>query len=415
MGKYARAALVATAVASTLAVLPSPSEATATRDARATGAYLRASYEFDRDLVANHAGSEAAVVAYAKRLGDECPGVLANAPSVKLVGGHVEPEHVKALEQEAALEAEVLVAVLGTWFSPSLDSFQSFARTVRPLRWHEARIARLVRAELAEFAALLTAPPDVCADMQAWVGSGYQTLPPGTLAASNGFPGNNEGPSLAESIAQLEIPALKPLVRRRKRVLRSLRRQLEHALHAADGLLATLGAKMPMTTEEPPTGDVIGHGTTAAGTTYTITKAGPAKDCPISLTLAEVTGNGNQTFFDECLSRSTRATYASTGCNEGNLTIHAPLPPSVRSVALKLANGHTIVSPALSISAADGGPLGFYYQALPHSSARPVSLVELDEHDRRMGVIAIARDLRCRVPKPGESTSSGSIGVANRR
>jgi hypothetical protein len=398
-----------------LAASPAPSVATTPADKRATGAYLRATYEFDRALLANDPSAEAAVAEYVKRLGGECPGVLANAPVVGIGGHKLSAAEVKQLEQQGALAAEVLVALIGRWFSPDLGPLQTLAHTIGPLHWHAPRIARLVRAELSELERLVsTPPPDVCADMRAWAASGYQTLPPGTFASQKLFADEPAGGSLEASIRSLEDPAQKALARRRKRVSHRLAKRLEHVLSDSAALMDALGFKTPSILEEPTEGDVIGRGTTAARTSYTISALAPAKGCPVILTITEA-GNGNESTFNGCFPHSTSSARLGTGCNEGHRTIWTTLPASVQSVALKLAGGRTIVSPALAIPAGDGGPLGFYYQALPRSAAKPVSLVELDARGRRERSIAIPKGPSCPIPKPGESTSSGTLGVANGR
>lgn len=405
---------MAATAACALAASPAPSVAATPADKRATGAYLRATYEFDRALLANSSRAEAAVAEYIKQLTGECPGVLTNAPAIGIGGHKLSATQIKQLEQQGALAAEVLTALIGRWLSPDFGPFQTLAHTIGPLQWHAPRIAQLVRAELSGLKRLIgTPPPDVCADLRAWVAGGYQTLPPGTSASQKLLTDEPSGGSLEASIRSFEDPAQKALARRRERVSHRVGKRLEHVLSGAGSLMDTLGFKNP-SFEEPNEGDVIGRGTTAAHTSYTISALGPAKGCPVSLTITEAS-NGNHSTFSDCFPYSARSARPELGCNEGHLTIWTTLPPSVQSVALKLAGGRKIVSPALPIPAGDGGPLGFYYQALPRSAAKPVSLVELDARGRRERSFEIAKRPSCPIPKPGESTSSGPLVVANGR
>lgn len=406
---------MAAAAAFALAASPAPSLAATPADKRATGTYVRATYEFARALLADSPSAEATVTGYIRQIAGECPGVLAGAPAIEIAAHHLSEAQLRQLEQQGALAAELGAALIGRWFSPDLRPFQTLARAIRPLRWHEPQLARLVRAELSELERFISAPPpNVCADMRAWAASGYQTLAPGTFASQKLYGSEPSGRSLEASIGPLEGPAQKALARQRKRVVHRFGQRLDHALSGAAALMDTLGFKTPSLEEEPTEGIVIGRGATAAHTSYTIRALGPAKDCPVSLTISEA-ADGNRSTFSECFSTSASSAHPGTGCNEGHRTIWTTLPASVRSVALKLAGGRTIVSPALPIPPGDGGPLGFYYQALPRSAARPVALVELDARARPERSIAIPKTRSCPIPKPGGSTSSGTLGVANGR
>jgi hypothetical protein len=414
---YVGLALVTALIA--LAVAPSASSAATSTDRKATGAFLEATYVFDRAALANASASSAASAAYVAKLSGECPGVLANAPSPAPLGqsAHATPEQTKEMKQLDAIQSELYLALLSSWLAPDHVAFEALARVVRPLRWSSARITRLAHAEVMRYEQEVGAqPPDVCADMRAWASSDYQTLPPSALAALRRLTGEGDGsPSLAPLIARQEGPALKQLARRREHVAMALQKRLGQALSGVVGLLRTLGLDEPAPVgaeqspgEESRGAGAIGHGTTAAGTSYTVLATAPSKSCPVNLAISE-TSNGNRMVIGECLSRSTRPMRPSIGCNEGHVTIWTPLPPRVRLVALKLSNGRTIVSRALSVPASDGGPLGFYYQALPHLPAKPVSLTELDTHDRRVRELRIGSTPACRMPREGTSSSSADV------
>jgi len=238
--------------ASALAYAPSPSSAATRADRRSTGAYLHASFKFERAVVANHAGTNASVAGYVKRVGGECPGVLAGGPIPGLLTKQVSFEQAKQVEQESALGGEVLSALISAWVTPNLAAFEKFAHVVGPLRWHEPRIARLVHAEIVEFELFLAPPPDVCADMRTWVASDYLTLPPAANSNALASTDNTSGPSLEASLKPLENSAQKAFIKRwRKPVAHRLKRQLEHVLNLAPALLKTLGLTMPRLAEAP--------------------------------------------------------------------------------------------------------------------------------------------------------------------
>ena len=410
-------ALVTALVA--LAVAPSASSAATSADRKASGVYLKGTYVFDRAALANASASSAASAAYLAKLSGECPGVLANAPSPARLSktAHATPQQISEVKQLAALQSEVYLALLSSWLAPDHEAFEALVKVIAPLRWSNMRMTRLAHEEARNYQQELDSqPPDVCADLRAWVSSGYQTLPPSALTAQRQLTGKAPRPSLEALIARQEGPTLKKLARRRKHVEMAVEKQLEPALERVVALFSALGLEQPppASVESSPGGDespssgTIGHGTTAAGTSYTVLATAPSKSCPVNLAISE-TSNGNRIVIGECLSDSTSRMRPAIGCNEGHVTIWTPLSPSVRFVELKLSNGHRIVSRALSVPASDGGPLGFYYQALPHSPAKPVSLTELDAKARRVRELPIGPTPACRMPREGTSSSSADV------
>ncbi len=402
----------------TAAALPAPSSA-ATPDRRATSAYLAASYAFERAALANSPSSNAAVAAYAQRVGQECPGVLASAPGAAPTGSaptaHAPTK--RQLEQLTDLKLEALSAVLATWVTPDREAFDRLAGALRPLRWRDARITRLVREEVVEYERQLAATPlDVCADMRAWVSSGYLTLPASAETARNAFINAPEhsGPSLQTLIARHEDPAQRALTRRHERVKSRLQGQIEHVLSSALDLLTTLGARPAMPSEESASADVVAHGTTTAGTSYTISAGRSSGDCAVSLTTTETRPNGGIASEGECSPGSSPPTI-SYACREGRVAIKALLAAAVHAIRLRLDNGRTIDSRVGELPASDGGPLAVYYQAVNASAGKPISLTELDAHGHTLGLLKLADDAACLRQAAGGGEVNESSGSASAR
>ena len=72
-------------------------------------------------------------------------------------------------------------------------------------------------------------------------------------------------------------------------------------------------------------------------------------------------------------------------CPGDRVAIEAIVSAPIRKIRVRLADGHTLSSRVVRIPTRDGGPLGVYFQAVPASGARPVSLIELDAHARKLG------------------------------
>lgn len=166
---------VAVVLATALAGSPAASASTpvGSTDAVATHSYLRIAYAQTRAEVAGlHAGI-VAIEAFAKRLQVQCPGVLANAPKAA-TGEKPSSSAVKIAEEE-------LAAALGVAEQTEYKRRSAFARAVAPLRWSDRALTRLVRSYVAgELEQAKLPSPDLCADVSAWVKSGYQSVSPGT-------------------------------------------------------------------------------------------------------------------------------------------------------------------------------------------------------------------------------------------
>jgi hypothetical protein len=410
-GRRSRRATILVAVLIVLLGMTTAAGAVANRaDTAATHAYLAAEYAYRQAVLAELPQSTAMMEALAGRLAGECPGVLAGAPQLERVGEQQFPkagelrERFRQTRQLGQLVGELDIALFTAFDQPQHPALAAFSAAVAPLRWHSAAINRGVRA----YAAVLALPEeagalDVCADMRAWVASGYKLLSP----ASKAFIARREARLPRILTGTPAVPPTSPLLRRYEgRAERTLVRRIE-ALRDQNRLDAPLAAALERLqhalgianpafgpAETPAKGSVVlGHGRTAAGETF-VARLEPATKtqhgCQINVTI-ESSGSS----AGRCLFRGERAPEPSVNCNAGLLTIESLTRASTRSVRLLLSDGRRITSRALIVPARLGGPVGLYHQVVRGPSPIPVSLTELDARGRTVRVVKLPAIVEC--------------------
>ncbi len=176
--------------ASLIAVGSAPARAAGTpADEAATQAYFAAVYARTQAVVANLPASQAAFEGLADRIGGECPGVMAGAPTTFMppffgphrLSARRRGELARESRQAFELEEELDITLLFAWLQPDRQATLAFAAAVEPLRWSNPAVAQSVHLEATESEEQVeSASPGVCADMRAWVASGYRTLSAGT-------------------------------------------------------------------------------------------------------------------------------------------------------------------------------------------------------------------------------------------
>ncbi|HXP37880.1 MAG TPA: hypothetical protein VN817_08950 [Solirubrobacteraceae bacterium] len=130
--------------------------------------------------------------------------------------------------------------------------------------------------------------------------------------------------------------------------------------------------------------EILARGTTAAGTSYTIAaEKRSERFCRASIAIAEHAPDGQ--FESASCFTGSGAEKLSITCPGDRVAIEALVPAVTREIRLRLADGRTLTSRVTRIPARDGGPLGVYFQAVAASEPRPVSLIELDAHGRKLG------------------------------
>ena len=414
------------------AALPVPTPA----NLAATHAYFLAMSTFEEAQLATLAQDTVAMEAAAAQVSGECPGILTDAPPHERVFGfglvgptsraapnaRAEGERSRQSRQLGDLKLELFLALAGSRTQGDREATIALIHALTPLRWSSPQITFLVHLTLESLQEELDLPmPPACADMRAWVASGYKTLSP----ASKELASRTEAllrrsfelvavatqtpiQPLPKALAPYESAADKKLARHTEALAAQLRKENAQAdilkrLEGTIGLPAEKPSKIKRPARKPV---VVARRRTAAGGSF-VAKAERSSHAPDGVCSAFVTieepshphaglletlsGEGT----DRCLSRSHVQPNLAVHCNAGLLTVEANLLPTTRSVRLLLSDGHTITSMAIRVSARLGGPAGLYYQVVRGPSPIPVSLTELDAQDRTLTVLKLPAVVEC--------------------
>jgi hypothetical protein len=410
--------VLAAVVAGVLAYVSPAAASAEPGDVAATDTYLTAVNAYEQAALANAPASLAAVEGLAGTIGAECPGVLMGAPPESPPGSYTSfARHVgeskREDEQLSELESEMSRALVSTLEQSDRQALLTFAAAVRSLHWSNPVLTQLVSAEVTALEERLAQPiPDVCADMKAWVSSGYKTLSPATQAyrakqeeAASRNLHVRPTPSLASLMARYEGPPEKALIANAKKLSKERTKALSGINGVYRQLAATLGVahESEPSVSHPPAGSiVVGKGRTATGGTYEVrlepkeTSAGHGQgECSPKDPLRVRILTTLHSDVSGCFSRSEGGSPPRVNCQEGLLTIEARTPAAVRSVHLRLSNGRRITSRVAFVPARLGGPTGFYYQVVRGPSPIPVSLTELDAHGKPLRVFKLHRFVGC--------------------
>jgi hypothetical protein len=404
-----RIALVVLAGAVSTCASTALASSAASRDRAATRAFLSALYAYERSLVADAPASTAAVEALASKIGGECPGVLAGAPAPEppFSSAPQAPEARKKSRQLRRLQSEISFALSRAYSEAGQPAALAMAAAIRELRWSDGRITRAVAAFAGELASRLSIPPPaVCADLKAWVASGYKTLPAGTQELRA-----RQRARLGEGLAAYSVFELlqrfeglneQALLREIQRGARGRRGSLATFAAAQERLERTLG--LTVSPEEqfqsgPAKGSVLlASAKTASGEKFKAwlePKASRGNEgCALPLSIESSDSGGGST-SGACLSRTGRSPEPSVNCNSGLLRITADPLPTARSGRLALSDGRQITSRLIVVPARLGGPATYYYQVVRGPSPIPVALTELDGHGRALHVLQLPHIVEC--------------------
>jgi hypothetical protein len=373
---------------------PAPAPALSLADARATAAYLEATNSSDRAALKEVPAITAAAAAYAARLEGECPGVLTGAPPTLAslaLGSAGTSQARQQARQLGELYVELLFVTYMSALQPSRPTSLRYAAALARLHWSNARLTRAVHRQSSGLRKELAVKlPDVCGDMVAWRASGYQALAADTreYVAKVRTKPTSHLQSLSALLIRYGPKRAKTLIRIGDRLTVKLGRKLRPLAQIFERVSTALGLPDLTLAGPLPRGTVIGHGTTDAGQNFVASVERPRKGqaCRVNLTITETSGSGGSS-FGEC-GPSLRPVVT---CERGLLRIRAPMPATTHSARLLLSNGRTIVSEALLVPPADGGPLAYYYQAVRGPTPFPVSLTELNAGEAVVGVLKLPR------------------------
>jgi hypothetical protein len=189
-------------VLSALAFAAAPACAVAASGAVAsTERYIQANYTLVKAGSAKLGAARAALVGVRHRIEGECANVAANSPQ--------NPDSTQ-------LSNEIIGAMVITAYRTDVPAGENFIRAAQGLRWSNHALTSAVQAYVGHLRVLnKLAPPNVCADVRAWVSSGYRTLPASTVRFDQEFMPNwvaiGELPSL---LGPYERPSEKAVLRR---------------------------------------------------------------------------------------------------------------------------------------------------------------------------------------------------------
>ena len=439
LGTLARALAAICALCALTAAPASAHESAAARaqNTAATHAYLLATVSVQETEVRNLAQSKAAIEGAAAHIAGECPGVLAGVPpseqepetfssQPRTSSPRIMGEEHRRSSQLSALKLELSLTLSDARIQLDREAIETLTRSLTTLTWSNPYVTALVHLAATVDQSELELPvPNACADMNAWVSSGYKTL----SAISKELKSRTDAAvkDLFEAFAIASQGHLKPqpellapfedaadrALARHSQTLTAELRSLDVTQQAAiKHVQAAVGLPVPKPLKaiprerKPP---VIGRGKTAAGEPFVVRakrrpqrRGAPAFACTTDITIEErsrphpgileiLSGEGT----DRCPSRSHLEAEPAVHCSAGLLIVEANLLAATRSVRLLLSDQRTITSPAIRVPARLGGPVGIYYQAVRGPSPIPVSLTELGPQGETLAVVKLPAVVEC--------------------
>jgi hypothetical protein len=420
-------------------------------DRAAVAGYLSALYTFKQAQIADaHASIEAAST-LAGRLANECPSVLAGAPSREPVAisgphrtnGRERGEAERHSRQLGALEIGLELDVFTAANVPDREAQARFAAAVAGLRWSDARVGQALSAFAAPQTTQASSAGSLCADASAWVGSGYHSiasdlketerrlsedvtaLPTGGTLQLRSLFERNEGSAARAAIGRIE--ALGPASQALEEAVQAQQRRARTALgFHSEGFLA------PVPTTRIGTLPARAGGFFKVSVQHTeATLAGCQAMIAVEYTTSQALGFGTSVTSGGstiCLPHGSLGASSPVSCEAGVITVQERTSAAVRRVRMRLSDGRTITSGVVQIPRRYGGPAVIYAQGLRGPSPYPVSLSELGARGRIVAVVRLPAERHCRERRVTEArivtlahgaTAAGasftiSAGVASR-
>lgn len=192
---------VLVAAAAAAGALPCASALAGPADLASTSTYIQANYTLVQQARAHLAAAEAAPLRVLAQVRRECPAAAAESPQDG---------------DSTQLSNEVIGAMVLRAYHLDLPALERFIAVAAHLRWSNARLTSAVHGYATDLAVLARlAPPSLCADVRAWVSSGYRTLPASTVSFDKRFMAAWVGIGrLPGKLAAYESPQQRSLLRR---------------------------------------------------------------------------------------------------------------------------------------------------------------------------------------------------------
>ncbi len=273
-----------------------------------------------------------------------------------------------------------------------------FAQKVAQLRWSDAQLTRRVHEEASNSVNPPFEVMGVCADMRAWVASGYRSLSSNTKTAIRKFAAlahsERDQPTIESLLTRYEGASEKALTHK----IEVKKSQAERGYRAFDATFKRIYTALGFATHEresfnsPPKGSVrLGGGKTAVGGKYTVWLEPPSDrqdpGCHVSVTLIDATYSSS----DVCVSGAHAQSDPNVECDSMSFTTQALLAPATRLVRMRLSNGKQISSRPVIVPARLGGPIALYYQVTRGPTPVPVSLTEIGVHGTKLRTLKLPR------------------------
>ncbi len=215
MGK--RCVLLLTAV---LALALAPASALAgSGNAATTQTYILANLKLVQSGVSKLGQGRVALQSAGRRIEDGCRNAALNSPQ--------NPESTE-------LSNEIIGAIVLPTLQTGKPDLLKFISAAGGLHWSNSKLTNAIRTYVGKLKVMATlAPPNVCADVTAWVASGYTTLTPSTIQFDKQFMPN--WVAVGETPTPLLTPFAAPTQRAELRRTASLENQLIE-FEAIDGV-----------------------------------------------------------------------------------------------------------------------------------------------------------------------------------
>jgi len=190
---------IAASAALVLGLTPTGAIATP-QDVASTHAYIVANYAFVKASDAKVGPAQADILRLNRRLGYECPHAGAGSPE-------------NSESQKPSYE--VAGALWSVSYGADAGPIRAFVRAVRPLRWSDRAITRIMQRYTSSLTELAALPlPHLCADVRAWSASGFTTIPTSTITFDQHVE-SIEGHSIpTRLLAPYELPGDRSILKR---------------------------------------------------------------------------------------------------------------------------------------------------------------------------------------------------------
>jgi hypothetical protein len=173
-------------------------------DHTATHTYIEADYALLRTVHANIHPSELAVAQFIHSIEGECPKAAEESPQNK---------------ESEALTNEIGDALSLILYHSNSVAVAHFVQSIKSLHWSNHKLTHIADKYAKSLSELSTLPaPNICADVQSWTASGFQTVPASTTQFDQHLEAIEAQAVSPKLLARYEKPSDKALALRMTRL-----------------------------------------------------------------------------------------------------------------------------------------------------------------------------------------------------